>query len=713
MVSIFISASAYDFEVEGIAYNKLSEDECEVTRGDIYGHYSGNFIIPEKVTYNGISYKVTSIGSRAFEGCSDLTSVTIPNSVTSIGVSAFDYCTALTSVIIPNSVTSIGEYAFENCHRLTSVTIPNSITSIVDDAFFCCYSLASVTIPNSVTSIGKSAFSYCGLTSVTIPNSVTSIGESAFSNCDNLSSMTIGTGVLVIDRGQSTPKKVIWLTNTPPEGYTNMSGEINYVANDLYSSFENKKVYKFLSSMFEVGGIKYVPISPSDRTCDAIDCLYDQKYDVVINKTVEYKGVKMNVQNINDYLCYGNDSIESIKIEYPNNIGVYAFYGCTSAKSISVNADDICSNAFRYCTSAKSVSIDASNIDYSAFYDCISAKFAEINANSIGEYSFYNCKSLESVKLGEKLKSISSYAFMKSSSLKGITIPNSVENIGEYCFSGCSNLQSAQLSSGIKSISEYLFENCTSLTDIEIPCNINSVGIYAFSGCSSLKNVNIQDRDTELTLGSNGSSPLFNDCPLKSVYIGGNISDSSSPFYRNSSLETVIIADKKTVISDNEFIGCTSLKSIKMGDGVETIGKWAFSGCSSLENLSFGSGMKTIGEEAFSDCTNVTEISTSATVPPTCGNQALDDINKWTCNLYVPDASIEAYKAADQWKEFFFIGDAEQIDVDDNAIPCDVYNLSGIKVYENVLKSEAEKTLDNGVYIFKYENGKVEKIYVK
>ena len=125
-----------------------------------------------------------------YSGCSNLTSVTIPNSVTSIGNSAFYYCSNLTSVTIPSSVTSIGGYAFQRCSSLTSVTIGNSVTTIGYSAFSDCSSLTSVTIPNSVTSIGYGTFYGCSsLTSVTIPNSVTSIGDYAFYGCSSLTSI--------------------------------------------------------------------------------------------------------------------------------------------------------------------------------------------------------------------------------------------------------------------------------------------------------------------------------------------------------------------------------------------------------------------------------------------------------------------------------------------------------------------------------------------
>ena len=175
---------------------------------------------------------VTSIEEGAFSGCTGLTSITIPNSVTSVGSNAFGYCTGLTSITIPNSVTSIGGSAFNGCSSLTSVTIPNSVTSIGEGAFNGCSSLTSMivsngnstydsrnncnaiietstnklivgckntTMPNSVTTVGEGAFNGCsGLTSVTIPDSVISIGNQAFNGCSGLTSVTIPNFVTTI-----------------------------------------------------------------------------------------------------------------------------------------------------------------------------------------------------------------------------------------------------------------------------------------------------------------------------------------------------------------------------------------------------------------------------------------------------------------------------------------------------------------------------------
>ena len=223
---------------DGIMYYKkmpIVENKVEITKCE----QSAKVVeIPSYKIINGKKYAITSIGKQAFFNCTNLTSITIPNSVTGIGGYAFLYCTSLQKVIvpdiaawcgvtiggsdanplsiamhlysdenteikdlvIPNSVTSIGPSTFYNCTGLKSVAIGNSVTSIGVRAFRGCSRLTSITIGNSVTRIRNHAFRECaGLTSVEIPNSVTRIDESAFHDCSRLKSITIGNSVKTID----------------------------------------------------------------------------------------------------------------------------------------------------------------------------------------------------------------------------------------------------------------------------------------------------------------------------------------------------------------------------------------------------------------------------------------------------------------------------------------------------------------------------------
>ena len=415
--------SAKGIKIGGLYYNlDATNQTAEVTGPSC----SGNLVIPQSVSYETITYSVISIGYGAFAGCSDLTSIEIPNSVTSIGNGAFYGCTSLTTIEIPNSVTSIGDDTFYGCTSLTSVEIPNSVTSIGDRAFEGCSGLTSVTIPNSVTSIGSEAFQYCSsLTSVTIPNSVTSIGKEAFYECTGLTSVTIGNSVTSIGR----------------ETFAYCSGLSSVTIGNSVTSIGDNAFYG----------------------CTSLT-------------SVE---IPNSVTSIGDRAFSGCTSLTAIEI--PNSvtsIGL-AFSECTNLTHVLLNCNEIVSKEYyswNYDATIPSIfgrqvieyviGDSVTSIGNNAFYSGRYIKSVKMSDNivSIGESAFVSCDSLKSVKLGNGLKQIGNSAFYRCHGLDSIVLPH-IETIGAAAFKG-SSVTSITLGHNITSIGEGAFALCRDLSSI-------------------------------------------------------------------------------------------------------------------------------------------------------------------------------------------------------------------------------------------------------
>ena len=489
-VALFATTAlwAYDFQYGDLYYNITSESDqtVEVTCQKWYSsdNYNGltTATIPTTVSYYGTTYSVTSIGGNAFDGCTGLTSVIIPNGVTSIGWGAFKGCTGLTSITIPNSVTGIGDDAFYGCIGLTSITLLNSI--IGNGTFAGCTSLTSITIPNSVTSIGEYAFSGCtGLTSVTIPNSVTSIKEGTFIGCTGLTSITIPNSITSIEG-------VDWGAFYGCTGLTSVTIP-NSVTSIGYSAFSG--CTGLTSVVVESGNTVF----DSRDNCNAIIETATNTLKYGCPATI----IPNSVTSIGEHALEDCTNLTSVTI--PNSvtsIGECAFCGCTGLTSITIpnSVTTIGSGAFASCTGLTSVTIGNS-------------------VTEIGDEAFSGCTGLTSITIPNSVTEIGDEAFSGCTGLTSITIPNSVTAIGDEAFSGCTSLTSITLLNSI--IGNGTFAGCTSLTSVIIPNSVTSIEDYAFYGCTGLTSVVIGNNN-ELNIEANAFSYCEN---LTSVTCYANV----------------------------------------------------------------------------------------------------------------------------------------------------------------------------------------------
>ena len=438
----------------------VDDGEATIT-GLVDGYEPAHLVVLPK--YKGLP--VTSIGDCAFAGCTNIETVTIPDSVTSIGLEAFSDCSRLTTIIIPDNVKTIGQFAFAGCSRLISVTIPDSITSIDHETFRGCTSLTSVAIPDSVEVIGGWAFRGCtSLTSITIPDSVENIGSLAFADCAKL------TAIILPDNITKIEEEAFYNC-----GYYNDSrnweNEVLYIGNHLVEAKTSSGAYD----------------------------------------------VKDGTKTITDYAFKACSSLNSVTIpDGVTSIGDSAFEDCTKLTSITI-PDSVISIGYRafYNTGYYN---NSSNWKSSVLYvgnHLIEAKTSlsgvyniKDGTKSIAAQAFYGCSSLKSVTIPDSVTSISAGAFEYCENLTSVKIPLSITTIGDFVFTECINLTSISIPNGVINLGEGIFAGCDSLTSITIPNSVTSIGDYAFDDCTSLTSVTIPGNVT--TIGDRAFGFYFN-----------------------------------------------------------------------------------------------------------------------------------------------------------------------------------------------------------
>ena len=279
--------------------------------------------------------------------------------------------------------------------------------------------------------------------------------------------------------------------------------------------------------------------------------------------------------------------------------------------------------------------------------------------------------------------SIGDGAFANHSGLTSVTIPNSVTSIGNYAFFNCSGLTSVTIPNSVTTIGEFAFAYCSGLTSVIFNAEKCTKMISAFSDCTNLTSLTIGDKVTII--------PNF-------------------AFPHCSKLTSVTIPNSVTSIGDSAFNGCSGLSSVTIGNSVTSIGDCAFYNCSGLTSVTIPNSVTFIGKYAFEDCSGLTKLVSLAVEPPTCDNGTFKEVDKTTCQLIVPQESINKYKTADQWKEFLNIlgyNGVDDVSVDSQNAVYEVYNLQGVRV--GIVMREAEVTTDtlpHGVYILVSPQGR-------
>lgn len=648
-----------------------------------------------------IPNSVTSIGDQAFLDCQGLTTIEIPNSVTSIGYMAFGLCTGLTMIEIPNSVMSISNTAFNNCSGLEQIVvagdntvfdsrdncnaiihtdnnqlflgckntiIPDNINSIGLYAFYGCIDLTSIEIPNSVQTIGNYAFAMSGLTSIEIPSSVTTIGYEAFVGCADLSLLTIGDAVTLIEGGAFREctglTSIISYASVPPtieigfsgsfynvdktipvyvpygtvSAYESASGwnEFTYIQNDMDTpiTFADPVVKSLCVDNWDTNGDGELSYAEAAAVTDLGE-VFRGNHDITSFDELQYfTGLTEIVDNAFNY------SISLSSITLPNTItiiGSKAFYQCYNLQSIEIpgSVTMIENEVFGLTSNLAHITVDLNNTVYDSRNDCNAIINSTTNALLVGCYN--------------------------------TIIPNTVTTIERYAFMGCENLTSIIIPNSVTTIESETFFGCSGLTSILIPSSVSSIGSHVFA-CCNLAQIVVEQGNTHYDSRDNCNAII--DSETNALIVG---------------CKNTIIPNTVTKIASSAFYACDGLTSIVIPQNVTELSYLAFYCCMNLDSITL-----------------------NCVVPPTVGENAFVEVDK-SIPVYVPCNTSAAYASAIGWNEFTNIQEILCVNIEATANPTIAGIVTGggnyykgVECTLNAVANEGymfESWTENGVFV--------------
>jgi len=460
MSLLSFSASAYDFEIDGISYNIKSATEHTVEVASLQNvPGSTDCVIPESVTWQDTQYSVVEIGTRAFYNCRAKT-ISIPASIIYILSNEY-YTPNLTDIIvdehnpsycsvdgvlfnkdvtrifrypanrpdttysIPSTVTAIGNNAFKGCLNLQKIILSPVVETIEYGSFWSCISLVSMDFPDSVKSIGSDAMYFCHkLQTVSIGKSLFEIGNNPFAYCNSL------TEISVDERNK-------FFCSIEGTLYRNLdAAELELVA---FPIGRNADLYSFQDRVTVIGNKAF-------EGCKTLS-------DFVLPNKVKKIGVD----------AFASSSLKRITIPTSvSEIGSGAFSQSHELSEIIVSKENQLYSSIDGALYNKN---QTSLLCCPAGYQAIEFDIPE-GISTISQSAFSGCNKIVKINIPESVLNIGSNAFSYCTSLKSIVIPNSVKVIMHMILIGCTDLQNATIGSSVRLIDSYAFNYCNNISTI-------------------------------------------------------------------------------------------------------------------------------------------------------------------------------------------------------------------------------------------------------